>query len=189
MTTENKVASSGRTAPSLADLAAAPLQRSGQEIKAGTYPALFTGFGEPYYQSKSFKGSKPVEKLYVRQYFLLRMANGELERISDAVTLGSDPKLVNIKSTLYTRLRAFANNNETILAKDGAFATGVNLLSFDHSPVIINVKVTEKDGKAYTNIESCAPASLPLNYPTKEEAEAMAHHAAPSEDENADVPF
>lgn len=188
MTTENKVSESSKKAPSLEELASAPLKRAGQEVKAGTYPGLFCGFGEPYYQSKSFKGSKPVEKLYVRQYFLIRMPNGECERISDPVALGADPKVIHIKSTLYVRLRAFSNNDEKVIAKDGSFAEGINLKSFDHSPVIINIKVNEKDGKSFTNIESCAPASLPLNYPTKEEAEALqtAHKEA---DDGEDVPF
>lgn len=189
MSNEGKVSEAGKKAPSLEELASAPLKRAGQEVKAGTYPGLFCGFGEPYYQSKSFKGSKPVEKLYVRQYFILRMPNGECERVSDPVALGADPKVIHIKSTLYARLRAFSNNNEAVIAKDGAFAEGINLKSFDHSPVIINIKVNEKEGKSFTNIESCAPASLPLNYPTKEEAEALNHkEAEPEVDENG-IPF
>lgn len=189
MTTENVVASTGRKAPSLAEIAETPLKCAGQEIKAGSYPAMFVGFGEPFYQSKSFKGSKATEKLYVRQYFLLRMPNGEIERISDSVALGADTKIINIKSNLYGRLRAFSNNNEAIMTKEGSFATGINLAAFNHSPVIINVKVAEKDGKSYANIESCVPASLPLNYPTKEEAEAMAYHASEDSENVGDIPF
>jgi hypothetical protein len=192
---EHKTDVRGRKAPSLADLAAKPLRRSGQTIKAGTYPALFTGFGEPFWYQETFQGRRPVEKLGMRLYYIIRMPNGECERVSERVNLGKgDPLAVNIKSTLYKRLRAYAGDNEAVIRTDGTFGEGVTLESFIMKPLILGLKVNvskKNPDREFVNVENASAAMEGLKYPSKEEADALAASVLDEEEEaeGEDIPF
>lgn len=183
--TDNTSSSSGKKAPKLSDLMV-PLARTGNDIPTGTYPGLFTGFGEPFYYTEKFKDKKAEEKLCLRLYYLVRLNNGEIERQSERVTLGRDPKSVNIKSKLYKRLRVISNNDETLMTKDGAFGPNITFASFTNKPLILGLKTVEKGDRVFTNVDTASAPSLPLAYPTSEDAERFKHEAEEAHEHDDD---
>lgn len=186
---DGKVSSTGKRAPSLSDLNSAPLSRAGNAIPSGSYAALFTGFGEPFYFTEKFKDKKPEEKLCIRMYYLLRLNKGDaIERQSERVTLGRDPKIINIKSKLYKRLRAISNEDDKIMDKEGAFSLGITLQSFLLKPVLLTIKeVSKPNGQVFVNVENASAPNLPLNYPTAEDHERMkSEYDANHEEEDDD---
>ncbi len=159
----------------LADVLGAQLKVSGSDISAGSYGGILCGFGEPFKidntKGKFYKPGQPVTRDVFDANFGLYDKEGNVAVISMLIPV-PDGGAANRRSNLYKTLKALGTGDDSLILKDGNFASGASMGKFIGRPCSLAIKINSSD---WPEVESVTPAMNGVKTPTLEECKkAMA---------------
>lgn len=150
----------------------APLQASGNEIQAGSYPGILYKFGAPFdmdqTKSKFYRPGQPEKRKMFHAQFCVYDKNGVPAQLDYMIAFPTEG-LANRRSNLFKMLKALSAKSD-LVGKDGGFKKGTSLKSFIGLKAVLTVEMNEKD---FPNVKNVGPEMDGVKYPTLKEAKEL----------------